>query len=98
MSEKYQWHPWPEEEPEEHETISGHLQSDLVLVWNLGDGLENVCNSVMRKLDHAGYVLEERNRTIINLDSYEVTAMIWAMNEYIHSDRFAEWVRTGGTK
>ena len=38
------------------------------------------------------------NRTIINLDSYEVTAMIWAMNEYIHSDRFAEWVRTGGTK
>lgn len=32
MSEKYQWHPWPEEEPEEHETISGHLQSDLVLV------------------------------------------------------------------
>lgn len=49
-------------------------------IWNLGDGLENVCN------------------TIINLDSYEVTAMIWAMNEYIHSDSFAEWVRTGGTK
>lgn len=67
-------------------------------LWNLGDGLENVCNSVMRKLYHAGYVLEERNRTIINLDSYEVTAMIWAMNEYIHGDRFAEWVRTGGTK
>ena len=56
-------------------------------LWNLGDGLENVCNSVMRKLHHAGHVLEERNRTIINLDSYEVTAMIWAMNEYIHSDR-----------
>lgn len=67
-------------------------------LWNLGDGLENVCNSVMRKLHHAGHVLEERNRTIINLDSYEVTAMIWAMNEYIHSGRFAEWVRTGGTK
>lgn len=67
-------------------------------LWNLGDGLENVCNSVMRKLHHAGYVLEERNRTIINLDSYEVMAMIWAMNEYIHSDSFAEWVRTGGTK
>ena len=30
--------------------------------------------------------------------AYEVMAMIWAMNEYIHSDRFAEWVRTGGTK
>ena len=64
-------------------------------LWNLGDGLENVCNSVMRKLHHAGYVLEERNRTIINLDSYEVTAMIWAMNEYIHSDRFAEWDNDG---
>jgi len=52
----------------------------------------------MRKLNYAGHVLEERNRTIINLDSYEVTAMIWAMNKYIHSGSFAEWVRTGGTK
>lgn len=42
-------------------------------LWNLGDGLENVCNSVMRKLNYAGHVLEERNRTIINLDSYEYT-------------------------
>ena len=33
-------------------------------LWNLGDGLENVCNSVMRKLHYAGHVLEERNRTI----------------------------------
>lgn len=67
-------------------------------LWNLDDGLENVCNSVIRKLYYAGHVLEERNRTIINLDSYEVTAMIWAMDDYIHSGKFAEWVRTGGTK
>ena len=58
--------------------------------WNLGDGLENVCNSVMRKLHSAGYRLEERNRTIINIDSYEVTAMIWAMNKYMHNRQFAE--------
>lgn len=59
--------------------------------WNLGDGLENVCNSAMRKLQSAGYRLEERERTIINLDSYEVTALIWALSEYMHSGRFAEW-------
>ena len=59
-------------------------------LWNIGDGLENVCKSVMRKLHYAGHVLEERNRTIINLDSYEVTAMIWAMNEYMHNGQFAE--------
>jgi len=29
--------------------------------------------------------LEERNNTIINVDSYEVTALIWALNEYMHS-------------
>lgn len=57
--------------------------------WNLGDGLENVCNSVMRKLRYAGHQLEERNKTIINVDSYEVTALIWALNEYIHSKRLA---------
>ena len=59
--------------------------------WNLGEGLENVCNSVMRKLQYAGNQLEERERTIINLDSYEVTALIWALNEYMRSGRFAEW-------
>lgn len=58
--------------------------------WNLGDGLENVCNCVMRKLHYASHALEERSRTIINLDSYEVTAMIWALNEYMHNGRFAE--------
>lgn len=59
-------------------------------LWNLGDGLENVCNSVMRKLHSAGHQLEERNRTILNIDSYEVTVMIWAMNEYMHNRQFAE--------
>ena len=50
--------------------------------WNLGSGLGNVCKSVMEKLRYAGFQLEERHRTIINVDSYEVTAMIWAMREY----------------
>lgn len=54
-------------------------------LWNLGDGIEFVCKSVMRKLQYAGAQLEERERTIINLDSYEVTAMIWAMDKYMHS-------------
>lgn len=53
--------------------------------WNLGDGLEYVCKSVMRKLQYAGAQLEERERTIINLDSYEVTAMIWALDNYMRS-------------
>ena len=60
--------------------------------WNLGDGLENVCNSAMRKLQYASHQLEERNKTIINVDSYEVTALIWALSEYMHSGRFAEWI------
>lgn len=51
--------------------------------WNLGGGLANVCNSVMRKLHYAGRQLEERNRTIVNMESYEVTAMIWALDEYM---------------
>ena len=51
--------------------------------WNLGDGIANVCNSVMRKLNHAGYQLEDRNRTIINIESYEATVLTWAMSEYM---------------
>lgn len=51
--------------------------------WNLGGGLANVCNSVMRKLNYAGHQLEERSRTIVNLESCEVTAMIWALAEYM---------------
>lgn len=51
--------------------------------WNLCDSLPNVCSSVMRKLQYAGYQLESRNRTIVNLESYEVTAMIWALTEYM---------------
>lgn len=58
--------------------------------WNLGDGYENVCNSCMRKLYYASCQTEERERTIINLDSYEITALIRAMDEYIHNGQFAE--------
>lgn len=61
--------------------------------WNLGDGLENVCKSCLRKLEYAGFQTEERERTIINLDSYEITAMIWAIQKYMR-ERFA--VRTCG--
>ncbi len=52
--------------------------------WNLGDGYENVCRSCLRKLHYAGHQTEERERTIINLDSYEITALIRAMSEYMH--------------
>lgn len=62
------------------------------ITWNLGEGLENVCNSVRRKLHYASHQTEERTRTIINLDSYEITAMIWAMNEYMHNGQFAEQI------
>lgn len=58
--------------------------------WNLGDGLENVCNSVMRKLRYASHQLEERERTIINMDSYENTVLIWALRDYMHDGKFAE--------
>lgn len=53
--------------------------------WNLkpGDGLENVCKSCLRKLHYASQQTEDREHTIINLDSYEITALIWAMQNYI---------------
>ena len=51
--------------------------------WNLGTGLPNVCESVMRKLDGAGWRLENGPRTILNVDSYEVTVMYRAMQEYM---------------
>lgn len=60
--------------------------------WNLGDGLENVCDSAMRKLRYASHQLEERERTIINMDSYENTVLIWALNEYMHNGQFAEQI------
>ena len=53
------------------------------LPWNLGDGFGNVCQSVMGKLNYASYQLESRERTIVNFDSYEVTALIWAMQKYL---------------
>lgn len=61
--------------------------------WNLGDGLPNVANSIRRKLSYAGHQLEERERTILNVDSYEVTVLVWALSEYMerkgieHEDR-----------
>jgi len=58
--------------------------------WNLGNGLENVCSSALRKLEYAGWQLESQSRTIINVDSYEVTAMIWAMKGYMRNSRFAK--------
>ena len=51
--------------------------------WNLGAGLPNVCESVMRKLNGAGWRLENGPRTILNVDSYEVTVMYRAMQEYM---------------
>ena len=59
--------------------------------WNLGDGLENVCQSVMRKLNYAGWQLENRERTIINLGSYEVTALIWALDKYMKDKGMERW-------
>lgn len=53
--------------------------------WNLGGGLVNVCESIRGKLHYASNRLEciERDKTIINVDSYEVTALIWALAEYM---------------
>lgn len=51
--------------------------------WNLGDGLPNVCISILRKLNAAGWRLENGSRTIINVDSYEEITMHRAMVEYM---------------
>lgn len=51
--------------------------------WNLGDGLPNVCKSILRKLNAAGWRLETKENTIINIESYETTVMFWAMYEYM---------------
>lgn len=59
--------------------------------WNLGNGLRNVCQNVMRKLNYAGWQLENRERTIINLDSYEVTALIWALDKYMKDKGIEKW-------
>ena len=59
--------------------------------WNLGDGLRNVCLNVMGKLQSAGYRLENQERTIINLDSYGVTALIWALDKYMKDKGIGKW-------
>lgn len=51
--------------------------------WNLDEGLENVCRSALKKLHYASFQTEERPRTIVNLDTYEITALIWAIQDYI---------------
>lgn len=50
--------------------------------WNLGDGLQNVYDSIRRKLNYAGHQLEERSRTIVNMECYENTVLIWALREW----------------
>ena len=74
----------------EADTPQEERSEEMGDTWNLGDGLENVCRSVLRKAHYASHQTEESSRTIINLDSYEITALIWAMNEYIHNGQFAE--------
>lgn len=51
--------------------------------WNLGDGLRNVAWSLLDKANAASWRLENSNRTIINVDSYEAIVMIRALSEYI---------------
>ena len=51
--------------------------------WNLGDGLGNVAWSLLDKANYAGWQLEQRERTIINIDSYEDTVLIYALSEYV---------------
>ena len=53
--------------------------------YNLGSGLENVCRGILRKLYYASNQLEDRERTIINVNTYEVTALIWALDEFQNS-------------
>lgn len=50
--------------------------------WDLGDNIGKVYESVQKKLNYAGYQLEDRERTIINLDSYEVTVLQWSLSSY----------------
>ena len=53
--------------------------------WNLDDGLGNVCAIVLSKMHHASRQLEvkDKDRTIVNLDTYEITAIAWAVEHYI---------------
>ncbi len=53
--------------------------------WNLGEGLGNVCWSALDKLNNTSIQFEFHNRkyAVMNMHDYEVTAMIYAMSEYI---------------
>ena len=58
--------------------------------WDLGDGLGNVAWSLLDKANYASWQLEDKNRTIINIDSYEATTLIWALSEYIEKYRLVK--------
>lgn len=60
--------------------------------WNLreDDGLPNVYESIRRKLHYSGYQLEERSRTIINIESYEHTILTWALSEWAENHNVKE--------
>ena len=51
--------------------------------WNLtDDGLPNIAESLKNKLNAASFRLEcGGGNTIINIDSYECTVLIWALQK-----------------
>jgi len=60
--------------------------------WNLGNGLPNVCKSIRDKLHYASHRLEciERDKTIINVDTYETTVLLWALGDYMQKHNLEE--------
>lgn len=50
---------------------------------NLGAGLNNLCNDLLDRLSYAGVQTESRSRTILNIDSYDITVLIHALKEYM---------------
>lgn len=52
-------------------------------LWDLGPGLGNVAWSLLDKANSASWRLENNSRTIINIDSYESTVLIFVLSEYI---------------
>lgn len=47
-------------------------------------------SQMLKAIEEMGELTSVLIRTILNIDSYEVTAMIWAMNEYMHNRQLAE--------
>lgn len=50
--------------------------------YNLGDGIKNVFATINNKLMGAGFRLESKDNTIININDYEHTLLVWALYEY----------------